>query len=151
MKRLVFIALVLILSSSVCFASDIYFSTKGKYVEGRAVKPVNKEFISQLDTLYEKTCDSLAVNKKPFGLKVVFYETDKELDNFYGSTLPHKAFYQASENTIYASIQSMSDGMMAHEIAHALVYREVGNKANIKMQEVLAKYAEYVVLNPRAK
>jgi len=144
-KIIIFILFFAIFNQAAFSANSIFFSTKGKYVEARAIQQVNPDFIKQVDYLYELVCKSLGIKKEPIGLILVIYKTDKEIDDLYGQILPHKAFFKADENAIYASLESMTDGMMAHEIAHALIFKELDGKGTINMHEILAKYAEYYI------
>jgi len=139
-----------LLGAATLLAADsnlITVANRGRFVEVRAQMPPNSEFVMQLDALYSNTSRVLGFTPKNIGLIVEIYRTDSELEDFYGSTLPvgHKAFFSAKNNRIYVSLPSVLDGVLAHEIAHALIFKAIGAKGTIEMHEILAKYAEYKV------
>lgn len=150
MKKLVVFMVIIIFSfTTTSFtAENIFFSTSGKYIEVQAVAgAVNPDFVKKLEEIYIMVSDSLGLKTKNIGLVIITYKTDKEVEIAYNNNkqLPHKAFFVAKENTIYVSLESITDRIMAHEMAHALVFKELNGSGTLIMHEILAKYAEYYI------
>ena len=52
------------------------------------------------------------------------------------------AFYEKATKTIHVSVDSVSDGVIAHEIAHASIAQYFSTPPPSKMQEILAQYVD---------
>lgn len=152
MKACVILLCLVFLFAGALQAADsnlITVANKGRFVEVRAseVAPTT-ELVAQLDALYANTSRALGLFPKNIDLVVNIYKTDVQLEEAFNFTLPagHKAFFNAKDNTIYISLPSMLDGVVAHEIGHVLVFQQTKGTATSEMQEFLAKYSEYYIL-----
>ncbi|MFA6281836.1 MAG: hypothetical protein WCY05_04990 [Candidatus Omnitrophota bacterium] len=58
---------------------------------------------------------------------------------------PLPSIYVPSQNTIHVSLKDVSAGMLAHEMAHALISNYFVVAPPPKVQEILAGYVEYSV------
>lgn len=52
------------------------------------------------------------------------------------------AFYAHKRNTIYVSIEKLTPGVLAHEIAHAIINVYFDTPPPERMQEILAQYVD---------
>jgi len=52
------------------------------------------------------------------------------------------AFYDNKTRSIYVLIDNVSDGVLAHEIGHAVIHQGLGVMLPSKMQEILAQYVD---------
>lgn len=52
------------------------------------------------------------------------------------------AYYEYSSGAVFISVDYVSDGVLAHEIAHAVINRYFGSASPSKMQEILAQYVD---------
>lgn len=84
----------------------------------------------------------------PPGLKIKIlsypdYASLGEQYRGYGNTgKPPIAFYLHKKRTIFLSVDSITDGMLAHEMAHAVINAFFSEPPPKKMQEVLAQYVD---------
>lgn len=52
------------------------------------------------------------------------------------------AFYQYKTNSIYLSVDKVSDGVFAHEVSHAIVNRYFAAPPPSKIQEIITQYVD---------
>lgn len=84
----------------------------------------------------------------PDGLKftIVLHSTEKGLNDAYkglGAIAdPPIAFYSHKSRTIHMGLQSVSDGVFAHEVAHAVINFYFTVPPPAQMQEILAQYVD---------
>jgi hypothetical protein len=52
------------------------------------------------------------------------------------------AFYQYKNNSVYFSIDKVSDGVFAHEISHAIINRYFTTPIPSKIQEIITQYVD---------
>ncbi len=52
------------------------------------------------------------------------------------------AFYAHQTKTIYVDVSSVTDGVLGHEMAHAVISFYFGTPPPAKMQEILAQYVD---------
>ena len=52
------------------------------------------------------------------------------------------AYFEYDTNAIYSSVDRVSDGVMAHELAHAIIVRYFPTPPPSKVQEILAQYVD---------
>lgn len=65
-----------------------------------------------------------------------------------GDLLPHKvAYYEHKTKSIHASIDNVSDGVFAHEVAHAVISRYFSSPPPSKAQEILTQYVDKYLWN----
>jgi hypothetical protein len=75
-------------------------------------------------------------------IKIKIYKNRRdmgaELSYFSQADKDCKSFYVYRLNTIYASEQDMTDSVIAHEMAHAVVDNYFSTTPPVKMAEILA-------------
>lgn len=100
-----------------------------------------------LDSIFLEVSDILDSHIYTFSgeLKIVFTKDDiGEIYKFYFNKDFHeRSFYIYEKNTVYISYSDMTLGMLAHEVAHAVISYYFGVPPPMKIQEVLAGYVEY--------
>ncbi|MFA6078657.1 MAG: hypothetical protein WC779_02805 [Candidatus Omnitrophota bacterium] len=57
------------------------------------------------------------------------------------------AFYEYKTKTISISVDYATDGVFAHEVAHALIHHNFGTLLPSKMQEILTQYVDKALYN----
>ncbi len=60
----------------------------------------------------------------------------------YGKGVDFISFYSPKYKTIFVSVKDIDLGVLAHEIAHAVIDFYYGMATPSKIQEVLAQYVE---------
>ncbi len=57
------------------------------------------------------------------------------------------AFYEYKSKVIHISVDNVTDGVFAHEAAHALIHHNFGTLLPSKMQEILTQYVDKYLYN----
>jgi hypothetical protein len=114
---------------------------------GSDIRSVIKEGI---DALFLEVCDALDFTLKSYRGSLVVYPDIVEVSKVaYGDsqiiTANLPSLYIPSHNTIYISFKDMNAGMLAHEMAHAVICSYFVVAPPTKVQEILAGYVEYSV------
>jgi hypothetical protein len=111
------------------------------------IRSVIKEGI---DSLFLEVCDVLNINLKSYRGSLVVYpdviEVSKAISGsaqIIEANLP--SVYIPSINTIYISFNDATAGMLAHEMAHAVISTYFVVAPPTKVQEILAGYVEYSI------
>lgn len=111
------------------------------------IRSVIKEGI---DSLFLEVSDVLDIHLKTYHARLIIYPDVVEVSEAaYGdaqiieANLP--SVYIPSHNTIYISFADITAGMLAHEMAHALINNYFVVAPPPKVQEILAGYVEYMV------
>lgn len=81
-----------------------------------------------------------------FHFNIRLYASYKELKDAYRETgktgAAPIAFYSHKSATIYLSTEKLTDGVFAHEVAHAVVNYYFDSPPPAQMQEILAQYVD---------
>jgi hypothetical protein len=115
--------------------------------EGGDMRSVIKEAV---DSLFLEVCDALDINLKSYrGNLIVFPDIVEVGRTAYGNSQIIEAnlpsIYIPSNNTIYISFKDLTAGMLAHEMAHAVISTYFVVAPPAKTQEILAGYVEYSI------
>ncbi len=111
------------------------------------IRSVIKEGI---DSLFLEVCDALNITLKSYRGSLVVYPDVVEVSKaasgnsqIIEASLP--SLYIPSINTIYISFNDATAGMLAHEMAHAVISTYFVVAPPTKVQEILAGYVEYSI------
>lgn len=112
---------------------------------------IERHIMKQTDLLYERVLEhlGLGVAKRLGKTKLELYDNrdqlQKQHDYLYGKSekeITNAAWYVFQLNTIFANLDRLTEGVLAHEIAHAAI----GNYLNFKLprgaSEILARYVD---------
>jgi hypothetical protein len=84
--------------------------------------------------------------QKPITIKVQLYANKEALHDAYYKIYRKKrqlrAWYIFEYNTIYLNVEDLSDGMLAHECAHAIVDHFFDARPPRATAEILARYVD---------
>jgi hypothetical protein len=104
---------------------------------------------NQVDLLFEEVSDILDMHLYSYHGKLKIYLNQESLERVFrkllGKELKFKSFYYHDENTIYISAEDIRPGILAHEIAHAIINHYFIVPPPMKVQEVLAGFVEYCI------
>ena len=101
---------------------------------------------NRVDRIVERVKQILDMHPPNLHFKIYIYPAYKELElkylsmgNFGKSPI---AFYSHKNKAVYVSLSDITDGVLAHEIAHVVInfFFEVPQPA--RMQEILAQYVD---------
>ncbi|MBF0483516.1 MAG: hypothetical protein HQL25_02305 [Candidatus Omnitrophica bacterium] len=99
------------------------------------------------DSIYRHVSDVLEINVFSFHGSIYIYQNQAELAEFfqkkYGTQFPERSFFDASTNTIHISSEDITLGMLAHEMAHAIMTQYFSVPPPPKVQEILSGYVEF--------
>ena len=103
--------------------------------------------IRSIDGILEKTEDLLEMEKEresKFNINV--YDTKQSMkDAFYQTYRYHsalRAWYSFHLNTVFCTVEDIDQGMLAHELGHAIIDEFFGFKPPEKTAEILSKYVD---------
>jgi hypothetical protein len=113
---------------------------KGSSNAESLIKDTLDEIYLEVSDVIDIHMDDLKINLRVFPNKDYLGEV---LIQFYGKKMDLPSFYLYEKNTIYISNDDLKVGMLAHEIAHALISNYFTVPPPTKVQEILAGYAEY--------
>ena len=93
-----------------------------------------------------RTEQILAMNPSSMEIKIKIFRNRRELSQEYvslfGAVQNYKSFYIHSQDTIYTSMQDISDSVMSHEMAHAVIDNYFQVVPPEKTAELLATYVD---------
>ena len=102
-----------------------------------------------LDAIYLDVSDVLDIHMYTFSVDLEVFPDNSaladELQAYLGKRADMPSFYSYDKNKIFISYSDMTLGMLSHEIAHAIVSHYFVVQPSVKVQEILAGYAEYSV------
>lgn len=130
--------------------SDMVLS--GGYIRPREAGETG--LVEMLDALFTRVSDILDMRLYDLKPVIKIGATYADLDTIYGrlfgrSLGGRRSFYVYDLNTIYVSAEDFRQGIVGHEMAHAIISRFFPVPAPVKVQEVLAMYVEYNLQNPK--
>lgn len=102
------------------------------------------------DALYLEVCDILDIHIYSYHGKIKVYPNKKELEQdvlrgYIEEKFGLPSVYEHSKNTIHISYPDITLGMLAHEVAHAIISHYFIVPPSPKVQEVLTGYVEYSI------
>jgi hypothetical protein len=100
----------------------------------------------RVDKIVDKVMSLLDMRPADFHFSIYLCRTTAEFETAYRrlgikSDVP-AAFYSHLNRGITVSLEDINDGMLAHEIAHAVICAYFGAPPPARMQEVLAQYVD---------
>jgi hypothetical protein len=114
---------------------------------------LENQVIQKTDALVEKVQLILDM-RKPINISLKLYPDKTALRaayfNIYKKKTEYRAWYIFEYNTIYLNVQDLFAGMLAHEIAHAIVDNYLAVRPPRATAEILARYVGKH-LNKKAK
>jgi hypothetical protein len=110
------------------------------------VYSVEQRIVARLETILLRVEEILAMYPASMELKIKILSDRRELSREYlalfGTAQNYKSFYIHSLRTIYASMQDISDSVIAHEMAHAVIDNYFLVIPPEKTAELLATYVD---------
>lgn len=101
---------------------------------------------TRIDKIVEAVCAILDMHPLNLNFGIVLYKTQAEVTGAFrgmgGRGSAPVAFYSHGTRSISVSIGNITDRILAHEIAHAVICIYFGVPPPSRMQEVLAQYVD---------
>ena len=112
-----------------------------------------KNMLKKVDFIFERTQKLLGMKKDMSKLTIKIFPNKEKLDTAYQeiykriNTLQLRAWYIREYNTIYLNANDLTEGMLAHEMAHAIIDDYLGFKPPKAAGEILARYVDVKACN----
>ncbi len=141
-RAILFICLLLVCSSAFAVEIKIEGVSHEKYMA----------IAGEISDLFEKVQDLLFMDVSDAGIKVVVFEKDadvkREWESITGKKCENVAFYHFNSNTVYMSRQHLRRGIVAHELAHAVLANYFGSapEEETDKREAIARWVEREIL-----
>jgi len=115
------------------------FGSSGSSASGTALA-------NKIDALYERVQEILEMRGKMKKVIINVYANEYELDQAYygitGARCRIRAWYIYESNTVYINADDVHEGMLAHEIAHAVIDHYLLVRPPRATAEILAHYVD---------
>ena len=102
--------------------------------------------IRKLDGIFKKVQDILDMRGKIKKVTLKVYPDTEQLHEAYfavtGTTCNYKAWYVFEINTIYVTIDDVHEGIIAHEMAHAIIDHYFSVRPPRATAEILSRYVD---------
>ena len=116
----------------------------------RQVKNFSEELFERItpkvDAIYERVQELLDMRKAMEKVVVRIYPDTRELskayEEIYGKTCQIRAWYIFEYHTIYLNVDDLHEGMLAHELAHAVIDHFLLVRPPPATAEILARYVD---------
>lgn len=89
---------------------------------------------NRIDRIIERVEAILDMHPKNFNISIYLEKTHRDPQR--------RAFYEHKTRYIHVSIEDSSEGVFAHEIAHAVMNQYFSSPPPSKIQEILAQYVD---------
>jgi hypothetical protein len=89
---------------------------------------------SRVDRIVERVENILDMHPKGFNVDIYLRRGNLEINMV--------AYYESKTNSIFVSVDNVSDGVFAHETAHAIIYKYFPRPPSSTAQEVLTQYVD---------
>ncbi|MFC1645705.1 hypothetical protein ACFL2Y_00805 [Candidatus Omnitrophota bacterium] len=116
------------------------FSPKGKSVEEQLAEKVERIF-KKVERVLDMYPDKIRINLKIFKTQA---QLDEEYAKIFGENdeMLRISYYIHKYSTIFTTEQAIREGVLAHEIGHAVTDHYFLVKPSEKIKELLSQYAE---------
>ncbi len=106
-----------------------------------------RESISnKVDSIFERVQEILDMRNRLRKVTINIYKDRNQLKRVYSQNYNgpcrFRAWYWHKNNTIYININDVHEGILAHELAHAIVYNYLTVRPPRATAEILARYVD---------
>ncbi len=102
--------------------------------------------ITKVDVLFERVQKILDMRKKMDKVTINIYENKDQLKDaffrIYKKQCRIRAWYRYRNNTVYINVKDLHEGMLAHELAHAIIDHYLLVRPPRATAEILARYVD---------
>ncbi|MBE9529168.1 MAG: hypothetical protein IME99_08015 [Proteobacteria bacterium] len=101
---------------------------------------------SSIDRIVFRVRNILGIHTPGFHFNIYLLDSATELEAIYtemgfGDSAP-PAFYSRSTGSVFVSLDAVNDGILAHEVAHAVINSHYTPPLPTRMQEILAQFVD---------
>lgn len=120
----------------------IFFANR----KGTPESSINGRIAYQLDAICERAMELLDMRPKMPRIAIKIFKDSEDLNDTYrmltGKSGRIRSFYAQDCGVIYTSEEYITDSVMAHEIAHAIIDSHYGGVPPSEVGEMLASYVD---------
>jgi len=102
--------------------------------------------ITKVDVLFKRVQQILDMRKKMDKVTINIYENKDQLKDaffrIYKRQCRIRAWYRYRNNTVYINVRDLHEGMLAHELAHAIIDHYLLVRPPRATAEILARYVD---------
>ena len=118
----------------------------GGFFSSPSPTEVRNNLIVKIDALFERVQRILDMRKQMQKVRIQVYSSYDVLSQAYYQQFRQKcnvrAWYVYERNTIYINVDDVHEGMLAHEIAHAIIDHYLAVRPPRASAEILARYVD---------
>jgi len=100
----------------------------------------------KIDALYERVMDILDMRKRMKKVTINIYRDKEQLyaahHGIYKTDPPYRAWYEYENNTIHVNADDLTEGILAHEMAHSIIDHFLVIRPPKATAEILARYVD---------
>jgi len=105
----------------------------------------------KIDSLFLRVSSILGMTKKFKKVRIHIYPDKNQMDQIFNLVHPDaplvRAWYEYEKNTIYINLDDLNEGMLAHELAHAVIDHNLLIPPPVNSAEILARYVDNHLLD----
>jgi hypothetical protein len=132
------------------FCTKIQYRPKNQTESGSSsaigIEDIKKNPVKKTDAVFERVQNILGMQKKMDKVKIHIYKNNAQLQQayraLYQETCTIRAWYRHKNNTIYMNVNDLHEGMLAHELAHAIVDHYLLVRPPRPTAEIIARYVD---------
>ena len=131
------------------FNSDIDYASGGVFQSlfgGAAGKDLKEQVVQKVDALFVRAQEILDMRKYMRRVQINLYPNKEALAEAYQKEVKKpgelRAWYTFEQHTIYVQVEDVNEGMLAHEMAHAIIDHFLQVRPPPATAEILARYVD---------
>jgi len=128
------------------FNKEVSLGSLSYLIRNKTSITADDEVKNKLDAIVERIETILDMFPKELKFKIILLPSDTDVQkiyrNKYGRNVDYIAFYSPRDKTIFISVNDISLGVLAHELAHVIIDRYYGIPTPVNIHEILAQYVE---------
>jgi hypothetical protein len=113
---------------------------------GSGGKDFREKLVQKIDGLFKRVQEILDMRKYMRRVTINVYSDNKKLQAAYREDVngqaEHRAWYLFEKHTIYLQVNDIDEGMLAHEMAHAVIDNFLQVRPPAASAEILARYVD---------
>jgi hypothetical protein len=133
----------------VLFSDAINYPTNSsfrRFFSSPSAQDVERELIKKVDLLFAKVQLILDMRKKMKSVRVRVFSNSDQLHLAYWKIFNHKcevrAWYLFEFNTVFLNVTDVHEGILAHELGHAIINHYLTVRPPRATAEILARYVD---------
>ncbi|MBW2109096.1 MAG: hypothetical protein JRI36_10595 [Deltaproteobacteria bacterium] len=110
------------------------------------IKDLRSMVVRKVDIIFERAQQILGMRKPMKKVSIRVYQNRAQLHQayktIYGGRCRIRAWYRYRNNSVYVNVRDLNEGMLAHELAHAIIDNYLDVRPPRATAEILARYVD---------